>query len=86
MPVPRSRTDPAYFAPLKDLRLGPETELYLGLVHFTDGAEGTRKRIKVAQKVVANFGVATECGFGRRDPATIPDLMCIHARVAGPLR
>jgi len=34
MPVPRERSDDAYFAPLSNLQLGPETELYLGLVHF----------------------------------------------------
>jgi len=26
--------------------------------------------------------VATECGFGRRDPATIPDLLRLHMAVA----
>jgi hypothetical protein len=39
MPMPRNRTDEAYFAPLRSLHLHPETELYLGLVHFTDGVE-----------------------------------------------
>ena len=85
MPVPRDRTDDAYFAPLRDLRLRPETELYLGLVHMTDGLDGARARIAAAQAAAGNFGVATECGFGRRDPATIPELMAIHARVADPI-
>ena len=31
----------------------------------------------------AEFSIATECGFGRRDPATIPELLRIHAEVAG---
>ena len=35
MPVPRDRPDDAYFAPLKRLRLRPETELSLGLVRIT---------------------------------------------------
>lgn len=83
LPVPRDRTDDAYYAPLKDLKLHPETELYLGLVHYTDGVEGTRKRIEAAQKVVPQFGVATECGLGRRPPETIPALLEIHAQVAG---
>lgn len=82
MPVPRNRTDDAYFAPLKDLMLHPETELFLGLVHKTDGEEGTRQRIEVAEKVVQGFGVATECGLGRRPPETIPELLRIHAAVA----
>jgi hypothetical protein len=84
MPVPRNRSDDAYFAPLKNLLLHPETELYLGLVHYTDGVEGTQRRIEAAQKVVANFGVATECGLGRRPSETIPDLLRIHREVAAP--
>ena len=85
MPVPRDRTDEEYFAPLRYLRLRPGTELYLGLVHMTDGVEGTLARIGAAQDVVANFGVATECGFGRRDPSTIPALLEIHSGVADSL-
>src|SRR5262249_4733378 len=33
LPVPKPRTDDAYFAPFAGLKLRPETELYLGLVH-----------------------------------------------------
>ncbi|GAC1567880.1 MAG: hypothetical protein NVS3B14_15290 [Ktedonobacteraceae bacterium] len=84
MPVPRNRSDEAYFAPLKNLQLHPETELYLGLVHFTGGVEGTRLRIEAAQRVVAEFGVATECGLGRRPSETITDLLRIHSEVAAP--
>jgi hypothetical protein len=82
MPVPRDRSDDAYFAPLARLRLKPETELSLGLVHFTDGVAGTRTRLATAERHAKGFSIATECGFGRRDPATIPDLLRIHAEVA----
>lgn len=78
MPVPRNRSDDAYFAPLKQLRLRPGTELCLGLVHYTDGIDGTIRRMQTALKCVSDFAVATECGFGRRDPATIPELLRIH--------
>jgi hypothetical protein len=54
MPVPRNRSDDAYFAPLRRLRLRP----------------------------VSRFSIATECGFGRRDPDTIPELLRIHAAIA----
>lgn len=81
MPVPRDRNDDTYFEPLKDLRLNPETELYLGLVHHTDGVEGTKQRIASAEKVMDNFGIATECGFGRRPPETISELLDIHSTV-----
>ena len=83
MPVPRDRSDDAYFAPLAELRLKPETELSLGLVHFTDGVAGTRERLATAERHVKDFSIATECGFGRRDPKTIPELLRIHAEVAG---
>jgi hypothetical protein len=86
MPVPRNRSDDAYFAPLKDLRLPAETELYLGLVHFTDGMDGTKRRIEAAQRATDRpFGVATECGLGRRPPETIPQLLRIHAEVSAPV-
>jgi hypothetical protein len=86
MPVPRGRVDDAYFAPLKRLVLRPETELCLGLVHYSDGIEGTRRRLATAKRHVpdgaSGFAIATECGFGRRDPTTIPELLRIHAAVA----
>ena len=86
LPVPRDRDDIAYFSPLADLTLHPETELYLGLVHFTDGEEGTRRRVDAASKVVSSFGVATECGMGRRPAEQLPTLFGIHAAVSDPLR
>jgi len=82
MPVPRDRTDDAYFQPLARQQLKSETEVSLGLVHFTDGIAGTRQRLAVAERYISDFSVATECGFGRRDPRTIPDLLRIHAAVA----
>jgi hypothetical protein len=82
MPVPRNRADDAYFAPLERLKLRPETELCLGLVHYTDGVAGTSRRLATAKTFAGNFSIATECGFGRREPATIPELLRIHAAVA----
>ena len=82
MPVPRNRDDDAYFEPLRKLTLRPETELCLGLVHYTDGLEGTKRRLATARKYAQGFSVGTECGFGRRDPKTIPELLRIHAQVA----
>ena len=85
LPVPRDRVDDAYYAPLADLKLDAETQLYLGLVHYTDGVEGARQRIRAAQRAVAAFGVATECGLGRRPPETIHDLLRLHAQIAAPI-
>lgn len=85
MPVPRDRSDDAYFAPFAGMRLRPETELFLGLVHNTDGLEGTLRRMKTARRFVPRFGVATECGLGRRPPETIPGLLRVHARAAAAM-
>jgi hypothetical protein len=82
MPVPRNRTDDAYFNPLGHLRLRAETQLALGLVHHTDGIEGTIRRMTAARKYAPDFAIATECGFGRRKPETIPDLLSLHAAAA----
>lgn len=82
MPVPRNRADEAYFEPLAKLRLRPETRLALGLVHHTDGLDGTTRRMAAARKYASDFAIGTECGFGRRDPATIPALLEIHAAAA----
>jgi hypothetical protein len=82
MPVPRSRDDAGYFAPLRDSKRPAGTELYLGLVHLTDGLDGARRRLAAAQEVVTDFGVATECGFGRRPPETVPALLDLHRDVA----
>ncbi len=79
MPVPRERDDSAYFAPLRNLKLRPETRLFLGLVHPGDGIEGTRRRMAMAERFVRDFGIATECGFGRRPPETVPELLRVHA-------
>jgi hypothetical protein len=82
MPVPRDRHDDGYFAPLKGLHLDPATRLILGLIHYTDGLEGTRRRLQTATKYLRDFGVATECGFGRRDPRTLPKLFDLHVAAA----
>jgi hypothetical protein len=82
MPVPRDRADASYFKPLRDLSLPSSCRLFLGLVHLTDGLEGTRRRIRVAEEFApSDFGIATECGFGRRAPATVMDLLQLHVDV-----
>lgn len=80
LPVPIERDDAAYYAPLADLT--PIEELYLGLVHREDGADGARRRIAAASQVVAEFGVATECGIGRAPAGTTEGILQTHAEVA----
>ncbi|PNS17329.1 hypothetical protein CAC42_7012 [Sphaceloma murrayae] len=80
LPVPKERDDDAYFAPLKDLKLG-DTELYLGLVHGYE-EEKTKDRIKAAKKVVSTFGVATECGLGRTPAEKFESIAKISTEVS----
>ena len=82
MPVPRGRHDDPYFAPLRELRLPAATRLALGLVHYTDGFEGSMRRLTAARKHVSDFAIATECGFGRRPADTLADLLDVHVKVA----
>jgi hypothetical protein len=81
LPVPKGRTDDAYFAPLEKLKLQPGTELYLGLIHHNDET-GDAKRLATARRYVRVDGIGTECGMARGDPARLPALLASHARAA----
>ena len=52
------------------------------LVHMTDGVAGARLRLAQATKYVTDFGIATECGFGRQPPETIRPLLDLHREIA----
>jgi hypothetical protein len=89
--VPQARNDVGYFAPLGGLKTGPETELYFGLVpyHPDDQAVGTtalqREQIDVALAAsaagVRGWGICTECGMGRVEPADVPRLLDLHREI-----
>jgi hypothetical protein len=81
MPVPKGRTDDAYFAPLARLGLRPESQLYLGLIHFDD-AVGDASRLATARRHARVDGIATECGMARGDPARLAALLAAHVRTA----
>jgi hypothetical protein len=81
IPIPRAWDDFQFYKPLSLLK-DASTQIYLGLVHYTDGVEGTLQRIGLARNALPTFGIATECGFGRRDPATVPQLLDIHRATA----
>lgn len=75
-----------YFRPLEALvpRLRRDgTELYLGLVHAGD-MESTRRMVKAASKVAPEFGVATECGWGRTPADHLEGIMEISTAVSEP--
>jgi hypothetical protein len=81
LPVIKARTDDAYFAPMEKLRLGRDTELYLGLIHYDD-ALGDAARLAAARRHVRVDGVGTECGMARGDPARLTALLAAHLRAA----
>jgi hypothetical protein len=81
IPVPKSATTASFFAPLQGWRRPAVTHLYLGLIQHNDVA-GDRARITAAQRVLGDFGVAAECGFGRTDPARIPNVVESHRLAA----
>lgn len=84
LPV-RGDVDPAgYLAPLTRLSLDPGTDIYLGLITDHGGLAGAQQRIAAARKHLGKFGVATECGMGRRDPSAIPALLEIHRDTSKP--
>jgi ubiquinone/menaquinone biosynthesis C-methylase UbiE len=84
LPIARE-ADAAFVAPLRGLRLQPETELYLGVLHGGDAPADTRRRIELAHEAAGDFGVSTPCGWGRLPPRQVPDLVAAHARLSRPV-
>ena len=46
-----------------------------------DGEDGCRRRMATADKFISGYGIATECGFGRRPPESIGPLLELHDRL-----
>ncbi|TAL04407.1 MAG: hypothetical protein EPO08_01385 [Rhodospirillaceae bacterium] len=85
LPVPIARSDEAYYAPLVNLRRPASTTVYLGLVHVRDGIDGALGRARCARRFLDYFGIATECGFGRRPSDTIIPLLELQSEIAQSL-
>jgi hypothetical protein len=77
LPVPKDRTDIGFYAPLRRLDIDAATAVYFGLVHHRD-ATGNVMRLARAREHARVDGVATECGWGRGDPARIDELIAAH--------
>jgi ubiquinone/menaquinone biosynthesis C-methylase UbiE len=84
MPV-SADADDAFLAPLRELRLHAETELYLGVLRVGDTEDETRRRIDLAHAAAGEFGLATPCGWGRYAPAQVPHLVEAHVRLSRPV-
>ena len=81
LPVIKSRTDDAYYAPLEKLAMHQATELYLGLVHHND-APGNAARLAAARRHTRVDGIGTECGMARGDPTRLSALLAAHVQTA----
>ena len=77
VPAPKHRDDEAYYTPLAALGLPEGVDLHLGVIHHDD-RDGDRRRIAAAARIVSDFGIATECGWGRGDPTGAPGLLDTH--------
>jgi hypothetical protein len=89
--VPQARNDADYFAPLRDVSAGPETELYFALVpyHPDDQAEGTSSQqaqhidgaLAQSPARAREWGICTECGMGRVASDDVPKLLDLHREI-----
>jgi hypothetical protein len=89
--VPQGRRDEDYFAPLRDLQAGQETELYFALVPYypDDQPPGTTaEQVRLVDALLAqspsgsrDWGVCTECGMGRVASNDVPKLLDLHSEL-----
>ena len=80
MPVPKNRSDEAYFEALKGFDCG-DTELFLGVIHPHD-ERGSVKRLQAAHSAYSqDIGVATECGMGRTPLGDIDSILTISRNI-----
>lgn len=89
--VPQAQRDPAYFAPLRDLAAGLETELSFGLVPYHPADQAPDTTADQVALIDANLGastaglrgwaISTECGMGRATREEIPTLLDLHREI-----
>ena len=89
--VPQAQRDSDYFAPLADLRTGPETELYFALVPYYPARQAAGTTAQQVAHIEAHlakslagsrdWGICTECGMGRVQAGDVPTLLDLHRTV-----
>ena len=82
MPVPKDRSDAAYFDP-SSLNVG-DTELFLDLVHAHDSHSTEGMLTAVRSIYPRSIGVATECGMGRTSIRIIDSIFTIARNITAP--
>ena len=90
--VPQYQRDPAYFEPIRNLRVQPGTQLYFSLVpyHPEDQLPGTTSdQVALIDTYLVNhpgnggvsWGISTECGLARAQREDIPRLLDLHREI-----
>ena len=84
--VPQNRSDAAFFEPLRDLNVSPETELYFALVpyHPAEQEPGTvdaQVQLVDSHLPSAEWGICTECGMARAERDDVPVLLDLHREI-----
>ena len=84
--VPQYQRSVEYFAPLSDLRVRDETELYFALVpyHPAEQEPGTTEaqvQLVDEQLGARPWGICTECGMARAERDEIPELLDLHREI-----
>jgi hypothetical protein len=77
--------EPEFFAPLAELD-GEDVDVYLGIIHHTDGVDGFVRRMDMARRYRERFGIGSVCGYGRVDPAELAHILAVHRDCAAALR
>jgi hypothetical protein len=89
--VPQAQRERGFFEPLRDLRLGPETELYFALVPYYPARQPsgtTGEQVSLIDAFLAqspsgarDWGICTECGMGRVAADDVPTLLDLHREI-----
>jgi hypothetical protein len=79
LPIPAGWKTETFYRPLAGLAPPASTEIYLGLVHHSDGPQASCERASLARKYLTGFGIAAECGFGREPTENVPRILNAHA-------
>jgi hypothetical protein len=84
--VPQYQADAAYFAPLTDLAVAPETDVAFALVPYHPDTQppGTTERqvaLIDAQLGDRPWGICTECGMGRVEREDVTRLLDLHRQI-----
>jgi hypothetical protein len=89
--VPQAQRDSDYFAPLADLRTGPETELYFALVPYYPASQAVGTTAEQVARIddslarssagAREWGICTECGMGRVQADDVPTLLDLHRTI-----